>query len=119
EDITRDMMRMQFETNVFGAMELTNMIIPIMRKQGSGRIIQNTSILGVVPMAYRGAYCASKYALEGFSLTLRQELKGTNIHVSIIAPGPISSQFRNNAFKNFKKTLENQPSAHEKTYDAM
>lgn len=119
EDITRDMMRTQFETNVFGTMELTNLIIPVMRKQGHGRIIQNTSILGVIPMAYRGAYCASKYALEGFSLTLRQELHGSNIHVSIIAPGAIRTQFRENAYKNFKKTLIDQPTVHKKLYNSM
>ncbi len=107
EDITRDMMREQFETNVFGAMELTRLVLPIMRKQGHGRIVQNSSILGVVAMPYYGAYNASKFALEGFSNTLRQELRGTNIHVSIINPGPITSNLRNNAFTIYKQTLAN------------
>jgi len=87
EDLSRDIMRKQFETNVFGAMELTNLVIPIMRKQGHGRIIQNTSILGIIAMPFRGAYNASKFALEGFTNTLRIELRDTPIKVSIIAPG--------------------------------
>lgn len=119
EDITRDMMRMQFETNVFGAMELTNLVLPIMHKQGHGRIIQNGSILAIVTIPFRGAYCASKFALEGFSNTLRQELRGSNIHVSIIEPGPISSQFRNNAYKSYQNTLENKPSLYIKMYEHM
>jgi short-subunit dehydrogenase len=117
EDLTRDMMRTQFETNVFGAMELTNLVIPIMRKQGHGRIIQNTSILGVVAFPYYGAYNASKFALEAFSHTLRQELRGTNIFVSIIAPGPIITKFGDNATKNFLEQINPTQSAHKKIYE--
>ena len=119
EDLTRDMMRAQFETNVFGAMELTNLVIPIMRKQDYGRIIQNSSMLGIVTMPYRGAYNASKFALEGFSNTLRQELRGTKIFVSIIAPGPIQSSFRQNAHDQFDKTLRGKDSAHVGVYKKM
>jgi short-subunit dehydrogenase len=119
EDLTRDMMREQFETNVFGPMELANRIIPIMRKQGYGRIIQNTSILGVIAMPYRGAYNASKFALEGFSQTLRQELKNTPIKISIIAPGPITTRFRENAVGIYDKTLRGKSSEHATTYDSM
>lgn len=111
EDISRDMMREQFETNVFGAMELTNLVLPIMRKQGYGRIIQNGSILGIISMPYRGAYIASKFALEGFSNTLRQELRHTNIFVSIIVPGPIKTELRQNAFYTYQKTLQNKSSS--------
>jgi short-subunit dehydrogenase len=119
EDLSRDMMRAQFETNVFGAMELTNLVIPIMRKQGHGRIIQNTSILGVVAIPYRGAYNASKFALEGFTNTLRQELSDTPIHVSIIAPGPITSQFRANALQQYHQTLDHKNSVHAERYQKM
>lgn len=119
EDITREMMRAQFETNVFGAMELTNLVIPIMRKQGYGRIIQNTSILGLVAMPYRGAYNASKFALEGFSNTLRQELRGTSIFVSNIVPGPIHSELRSKAFDQYKITIANQDSVHKNLYKQM
>jgi len=119
EDLTRDMMRAQFETNVFGAMELTNLVIPVMRQQGHGRIIQNTSILGIITMPYRGAYNASKFALEGFTHTLRQELRHTNIHVSIIAPGPIASRFRQNAYQSYQQTINLQPTRHSAIYQKM
>lgn len=119
EDLTREMMREQFETNVFGAMELTNLVIPIMRKQGHGRIIQNTSLLGIVTMPYRGAYNASKFALEGFSNTLRQELRGTSIFVSIIVPGPISSELRAKAYQQYQKTIAEKNSPHQSTYQQM
>lgn len=119
EDITREMMRAQFETNVFGTMELTNAVLPIMRKQGHGRIIQNVSILGIVTMPYRGVYNASKFALEGFSKTLRQELHGTSIHVSLLEPGPIESAFRKNTLKNYQTTLKDKPSVHRERYNNM
>lgn len=119
EDLSRDMMRNQFETNVFGTIELTNRVIPIMRNQGSGRIITNTSILGIITMPYRGAYNASKFALEGFINTLRQELRHTPIHVSIIVPGPIHSQFRENAHISFQNTLKGKESVHQDIYQKM
>lgn len=97
EDLNQDLIRQQFETNVFGPMELIRLVLPIMRKQGHGRIIQNSSILGIVAIPLCGAYNASKFALEGFSNTLRQELRGTNIHVALINPGPITSKLRDNA----------------------
>jgi short-subunit dehydrogenase len=119
EDLSRDALRAQFETNVFGTMELTNLILPIMRKQGYGRIIQNSSILGFAAMPYRGAYNGSKFALEGLTDTLRQELHGTGIHVSLIEPGPINSDFRKNAFKAFTKYIDAENSVHNENYQAM
>jgi short-subunit dehydrogenase len=119
EDLTRDMMRMQFETNVFGTMELTNLVIPIMRKQGHGRIIQNTSILGLISMPYRGAYNASKFALEGFTNTLRQELYGTQIFVSALVPGPIHSELREKAYHKFKSTIAKRETEHQQLYQNM
>ena len=98
EDLTRDMLREQFETNLFGTHELTNLLIPVMRRQGEGRIIQNSSVLGFVSLKYRGAYNASKYALEGLTDTLRMELKGSGIYISLIEPGPIETSFRKNAY---------------------
>lgn len=94
EDLTTDVLRAQFETNFFGSHELTRRVLPVMRIRGEGRIVQNSSVLGLITLKYRGAYNASKFALEGFSDTLRQELRGTNIHVSLIEPGPILSRFR-------------------------
>ena len=116
EDLSRDNLRFQFETNVFGWLELTNLVIPVMRKQGFGRIIQNSSILGLVAMPFRGAYNASKYAIEGLSDTLRLELKGSNIYVSLIEPGPIISQFRANAVKTMLQHIDIENSVHRKKY---
>lgn len=119
EDLSRDHIREQFETNVFGPMELVKHVLPIMRKQGHGRIIQNSSILGIVAVPYYGAYNASKFALEGFSNTLRQELRGTHIFVSIIAPGPIKTQFRDNALAIYKKTAIQEDSPHHEQYQTL
>ena len=119
EDLTRDVLRSQFETNFFGTHELTNLIIPLMRKQGYGRIIYNSSILGFVAMRYRGAYNASKYALEGLVDTLRLELFNTNIKLSIIEPGPITSNFRKNAFALYQKNINPEISFHKAAYKVM
>jgi len=119
EDLSRQVLREQFETNLFGTHELTNLIIPLMRQQGKGRIIYNSSILGFVAMTYRGAYNASKFALEGLVDTLRLELHGTGIHLSLIEPGPITSNFRKNAFALYQKNIDPSVSHHQTTYQAM
>ena len=119
EDLSRDVLRFQFETNLFGTHELTNLLIPLMRKQGHGRIIYNSSILGLVAMPYRGAYNASKYALEGLADTLRLELQGSNISVSLIEPGPILSNFRQNSFALYKKNIDIENSFHRAKYESM
>lgn len=119
EDLSREALRAQFETNVFGWLELTNLIIPVMRKQGHGRIVQNSSVLGFAAMPYRGAYNASKFAIEGFTDTLRQELHGTNIQICLVEPGPIVSKFRSNAFKAFKQFINVENSAHKAQYNSM
>ena len=90
-----------------------------MRDQGHGRIIQNSSVLGIVSMKYRGAYNASKYAIEGLSDTLRLELKGTNIQVSLIEPGPIESQFRANAYKKFRHFIQMEQSIHKRGWTGV
>jgi NAD(P)-dependent dehydrogenase (short-subunit alcohol dehydrogenase family) len=119
EDLSRDVLRSQFETNLFGTHELTNLILALMRKQGHGRIIYNSSILGLVAMTYRGAYNASKFALEGLADTLSMELHGTNIYISLIEPGPILSDFRKNAFKLYQKNIDPNNSYHKQTYIIM
>lgn len=116
EDLSRDVLRAQFETNLFGTQELTNLVIPAMRARHEGRIIQISSILGIVCFAYRGAYNASKYALEGLSDTMRLELRGTNIHVSLIEPGPIASRFRANAYAAYRRNIDREHSAHREYY---
>lgn len=119
EDISRDVLRQQFETNVFGTHELTNLILPVMRRQQYGRIIQISSLLGFVSLTYRGAYNASKYALEGLTDTMRLELRNTNIHLSLIQPGPIISRFRGNAYAAYQKNINPEQSAHRELYLAM
>jgi len=119
EDLSREVLKFQFETNVFGTQELTNLLIPVMRKQGYGRIIYNSSVLGLVALTYRGAYNASKYALEGLADTLRLELHGSGIHVSLIEPGPILTNFRQNSFALYKKNIDAANSFHKATYQAM
>jgi len=119
EDLSRAALRQQFETNLFGTVELTNRLIPVMRRQGYGRIVQNSSVLGFVSLPYRGAYVASKYALEGITDTLRLELHGTGIQVSLIEPGPIESRFRANAFAAYQRNIRKEHSAHRDTYQRM
>jgi short-subunit dehydrogenase len=119
EDLPIDALRHQFETNVFGTQHLTNLLIPTMRKNNQGRIIQISSVLGFVTMKYRGAYCASKYALESLSDAMRHELAGTEVKVCLIQPGPIKSEFRNNVVANFNKVIDKQNSIHIEAYNKM
>ena len=119
EDLRREVLREQFETNLFGTLELTNLVIPVMRAQGHGRIVMNSSVLGFAAMPYRGAYNASKFALEGLTDTLRLELAGSGIHVSLIEPGPIESRFRANAYEAYKRNIDAERSVHREKYLAM
>jgi NAD(P)-dependent dehydrogenase (short-subunit alcohol dehydrogenase family) len=112
EDLSRAVLRAQFETNLFGTQELANLVLPTMRAQGEGRIIQMSSMLGIVCLAYRGAYNATKFALEALSDTLRLELRHTNIYVSLIEPGPIESRFRANAYAALQRNINREHSAH-------
>ena len=116
EDLSTDVLRLQFETNVFGWHELTRQIIPYMRAHGSGRIVHCSSILGLVPFRYRGAYNASKHAIEGLGVTLRMELDGTGIFVSLIEPGPIESRFTQNALAAVRAHINVENSAHAQEY---
>jgi NAD(P)-dependent dehydrogenase (short-subunit alcohol dehydrogenase family) len=119
EDLSRAVLREQFETNLFGTHELTNRVIPVMRRQGDGRIIQNSSVLGLITLPYRGAYNTSKFALEALSDTLRLELHGSGIHVSIIEPGPIKTRFRANALAMYRKNIDREHSAHRAYYEGV
>ncbi|UCB56217.1 MAG: SDR family oxidoreductase [Thiotrichales bacterium] len=119
EDLSREAIRAQFETNLFGWLELTNLLLPVMRTQGYGRIIQNSSVLGFVAMPFRGAYNASKYAIEGLSDTLRLELKDTDIHVSLVEPGPILSRFRANALQALQQHIDIENSVHSERYQRV
>ena len=119
EDLTRDALRAQFETNLFGWVELTHLIIPVMRAQGAGRLVMNSSVLGYAAFPYRGAYNAVKFALEGITDTLRQELHGSGIHVSLIEPGPIISRFRENCLPHFERHIDWRNSVHRSSYEGQ
>ncbi|QXP83653.1 SDR family oxidoreductase [Methylococcus sp. Mc7] len=119
EDLSREVLRAQFETNLFGTHELTRLVIPVMRRQGEGRILQNSSVLGFAAMPWRGAYNASKFALEGLTDTLRMELADSGIHVCLIEPGPILSEFRANAYGLYKGNIDAEASVHRERYRAM
>lgn len=116
EDLPIKALREQFDSNFFGWHYLTQLIIPVMRKQGYGRIIQNSSVLGLVAMPFRGAYNASKYAIEGYTDTLRLELKASNIQVSLIEPGPIATQFRANALVKLYEYIDVENSVFKHAY---
>lgn len=118
QDIETKYLKEQFETNVFGMHELTRQIIPVMKKQGHGKIIQHSSVLGLISLKFRGAYNASKYAIEGLSDTLRLELRGSNIDISILNTGPVTSKFRQNAIKNFKQSVNYENSEFKELYEA-
>lgn len=119
EDLTRAALREQFETNLFGWAELCNRVIPVMRRQGHGRIVMNSSVLGYAAFPYRGAYNAVKFALEGLSDTLRLELAGAGITVSLVEPGPIVSRFRENCLPHFEKHIAWRDSVHRASYEAQ
>jgi len=119
EDLPVAALREQFETNVFGWHELTRQVLPVMRRQRHGRIVYNSSILGFMALRYRGAYNASKYAIEGIADTLRLELRGTGIHVALVEPGPILSRFRENAFAAYRRNIDKTHSPYRTAYEAM
>lgn len=111
EDLPTAALREIFETNLFGWHELTRLVIPVMRAQGQGRIINCSSVLGLVGYKWRGAYVATKFALEGLTDVLRHELSDTDIKVVLIEPGPITSAFRKNAIPHLEKWIDWKNSA--------
>ena len=123
EDLTRDAMRDQFEVNVFGLQELTNRFVPVFRKQGYGRIVNVSSVLGRISLPFMGIYSASKFAVEAMSDAMRVELRGTGISVSIVEPGPIETAFRDTSKARGEKQLQSVKSEfvdrYRKELDAM
>lgn len=118
EDLKPDVLRTQFEANFFGWHDLTHRLLPAMRTNGRGRIVLCSSVLGLVPLPFRGAYVASKYALEGWGETLALELDGTGIRVSLIEPGPIRTKFDDNARAAFHANVDMEASRHKHVYAA-
>lgn len=118
EDLKTDVLRQQFEANFFGWNELTNLCVPVMRKQGHGRIIHCSSILGWVSAPWRGAYNASKFALEGLASAMRLELEGSGIHVCLIEPGPIKTNFPKRGLEAFLENIDVENSVHREKYES-
>lgn len=116
EDISREVLEKQFAANVFGWHQLTNLLLPLMRNAGRGRIIYNSSVLGIIALPFRGSYTASKYAVEGLADTLRLELYNSGIHVSLIEPGPIESLFRKNSLRALREHVDIDASVHRRKY---
>jgi NAD(P)-dependent dehydrogenase (short-subunit alcohol dehydrogenase family) len=116
EDLPRAGLREVFETNVFGWHDLTRQVIPVMRAQGAGRIVNCSSVLGLVCAPWRSAYNASKFAVEGLSDTLRLEMRGTGIEIVLIEPGPVTSKIRQNATIAFEKWIDWENSARADAY---
>jgi NAD(P)-dependent dehydrogenase (short-subunit alcohol dehydrogenase family) len=119
EDLPVEALREQFEANFFGWHDLTRRIVPVMRAQAHGRIVHCSSILGLTPVKWRGAYAASKHALEGLMLCMRAELQGSGIHVSLIEPGPIQSKIASNGLYWFLKNIDHETSVHSGDYAAQ
>lgn len=116
EDLTREVLEAQFAANVFGWHQLTQECLPLMRVNGHGRIVHCSSVLGLVALKWRGAYNASKFAIEALADTMRLELRGSPIHVSLIEPGPIASRFSENALKMFEQNIDETRSHYKDAY---
>lgn len=119
EDLPRGALAEIFETNLFGVHELTKLVIPVMRQQGHGRIINCSSVLGMVGMTFRGAYVATKFAMEGLTDVLRIEMARNNIQVILIEPGPVTSSIRENAIPHFERWIDWEGSARRKQYETL
>lgn len=119
EDLPRGALREIFETNLFGYHDLTRRLIPVMRAQGHGRIINCSSVLGLVGMTWRGAYVATKFAMEGLTDVLRIEMKGTGIDIILIEPGPIATKIRENAVPHFEQWIDWENSARREQYVSL
>jgi NAD(P)-dependent dehydrogenase (short-subunit alcohol dehydrogenase family) len=117
EDLPTDALRAIFEANFFGWHELTRAVLPVMRAQGHGRIVQCSSVLGLVTLPFRGAYNATKFALEGLTDTLRIEMRGTGIHIILIEPGPVTSKIRVNSIPHFERWIDWKASARRAQYE--
>jgi NAD(P)-dependent dehydrogenase (short-subunit alcohol dehydrogenase family) len=118
EDLPRAALRDIFETNLFGQVDLTNRLLPAMRAAGRGRVVMVSSVLGVVAAPWRGAYVATKFALEGITDALRLELAGSGIAVVLVEPGPIATRFRRNAIPHFERHVDWRSSPHRAAYEA-
>jgi NAD(P)-dependent dehydrogenase (short-subunit alcohol dehydrogenase family) len=119
EDLPRGALREIFETNLFGYHDLTRRVIPLMRAQGHGRIVNCSSVLGLVGMTWRGAYVSTKFAMEGLTDVMRIEMRGTGIEIILIEPGPIATKIRENAVPHFEQWIDWENSARREQYVSL
>ena len=119
EDLPTDALRAIFETNLFGWHDLTRRVIPMMRAQGAGRIVQCSSVLGFVGLKWRGAYVATKHALEGLSDVMRLEMAGTRTEGLLIEPRPVATRIRENAIPHFERWIDWRASARSAEYAGL
>ena len=116
EDLPREALEAQFSANVFGWHQLTRACLPLLRANGGGHIVHCSSVLGLVALKWRGAYNASKFAIEALADTLRLELRSANIHVVLIEPGPIASRFNQHAIEAFDRHIDEASSLYREVY---
>ncbi|MBE0554579.1 MAG: SDR family NAD(P)-dependent oxidoreductase [Rhodobacteraceae bacterium] len=119
EDLPRGALREIFEVNLFGTHDLTRRVIPMMRAQGGGRIVNCSSVLGIVGARWRGAYVATKFAMEGLTDVLRLEMRGTGVQVILIEPGPIGTMIRQKSIPHFEKWIDWEGSARAEEYRSL
>ena len=119
QDYPRDALRAIFEANFFGYFDLINQVLPVMFEQGHGRIINCSSVLGLTAMKGRGAYNATKFAMEGLTDTLRLELRDQPIDIILVEPGPITTDIRQNAQIQFEKWIDWEKSLARKVYESV
>ena len=118
EDLPREALREIFEVNLFGYHDLTRRVIPVMRAQGHGRIVNCSSVLGLVGIRWRGAYVATKFAMEGLTDVLRLEMADTPIKFILIEPGPITSDIRKKSIPHFERWIDWRASPRRAQYEA-
>lgn len=116
EDLPADALSAIYQTNVFGWHDLTRQVIPVMRAQGQGRIVNHSSVLGIVTLQWRGAYNSTKFAIEGLTDTLRIEMRGTGIEVITLNTGPVTSMIRQNSIPHFERWIDWEASPRAEQY---
>lgn len=119
EDLPREALAEIFDVNLFGYHDLARRVIPAMRAQGHGRIINCSSILGLVGLKWRGAYVATKFAMEGLTDVLRLEMANCNIHAILIEPGPVTSRIRKNSIQHFERWIDTENSPRKEQYESL
>ncbi|MBV7397462.1 SDR family NAD(P)-dependent oxidoreductase [Mameliella sediminis] len=118
EDLPTGALREIFEVNVLGWHDLTRLVIPVMRAQGHGRIVNHGSVLGLVVAPWRAAYNASKFAVEGLTDTLRIEMRDTPIHIITFNTGPVTSKIRVNSIPHFERWIDWRSSPRAAQYES-